>query len=200
MKLVQESLKNLQTDYLDMVLLHWPGVYGLPNQSKDVIILRNIAYKSLCSFKEQGLIKSVGVSNFLVRHLEQLKIDCEVIPALNQVEFHPKCYDFELLEYCKENGILLQAYSSLGTSGDNSLRHHEVVKSVAKTYYKSTSQILLNWALRRKVAIIPKASSKRHLQENIQLNFEISDDDLKRLDFMRENCDERFDWDPNDII
>ncbi|KAG5682751.1 hypothetical protein PVAND_012084 [Polypedilum vanderplanki] len=175
--LVQESLTNLQTSYLDM-----------------------IAWKALSKFKEQGLIRSIGVSNFLIRHLEELKKECEVVPALNQVEYHPKCYDFELLQYCKDNGILMQAYSSLGTSSNRSLRNDKTVVNISKNYSKSASQILLKWALKRNVGIIPKASSKNHLEQNMDMNFDIFEDDMKILDSMRGSYDERLDWDPNSVI
>jgi diketogulonate reductase-like aldo/keto reductase len=201
LQLVQESLKNLQTSYLDMMLLHWPGVYGTSNRSKETIQYRHSAWKALSKFKEQGLIRSIGVSNFLIRHLEELKKECDVVPALNQVEYHPKCYDFELLQYCKDRGILMQAYSSLGTSGDLSLRNDATVKSISKNYSKSASQVLLRWALKRNVGIIPKASSRLHLEENMDMAFDISENDMQTLDSMRtDNNDERFDWDPNDVI
>lgn len=193
---VETSLKNLDTDYLDMMLLHWPGVYGATK--KDTIIqYRHAAWKALSKFKKEGLIRSIGVSNFLISHLEELKRECEVVPAINQVEWHPLCFDLELLKYCNERNILLQAYSSLGTSGDRSLRNHQTVKKIAQKYQKSTSQILLRWANLRGVAIIPKASSKAHLEENISLDFEIADEDFQTLDDM--NGEERFDWDPNSI-
>lgn len=197
--LVMTSLKNLQTDYLDMMLLHWPGVYGA--KKNEIVKYRHEAWKALSKFKEEGLIRSIGVSNFLIRHLEELKRECEVVPALNQVEWHPLCYDLELLDHCKKNGILLQAYSSLGTSGDQSLRHHLKVKSIAQKYNKSTSQILLKWVVLRGVAIIPKASSKVHLEENMNLDFDIAIDDLKMLDELGgELHNFRFDWDPNDVV
>lgn len=131
-KIVKESLRKLQTDYLDLMLIHWPGIDGLKDNSTDVVKYRHEAWKALSKFKEQGLIKSIGVSNFVIRHLEDLKKASDVVPAVNQVEFHPLCYDLELLDYCRRNGILLQAYSSLGTSGVNSLRNHEIMKSCRK--------------------------------------------------------------------
>lgn len=195
-KLVKTSLKNLQTDYLDMMLLHWPGVYGAPQE--EIIKYRHNAWNALSKFKEEGLIRSIGVSNFLIRHLDAMMRDCEVVPALNQVEWHPLCFDNNLLEYCKRNEILLQAYSSLGTSGDRSLRNNQVIKDVAKNCGKSTSQVLLKWANLSGVAIIPKASSKDHQIENMSLDFEISEDDLKKLNSMKPQM--RFDWDPNDVV
>jgi diketogulonate reductase-like aldo/keto reductase len=198
LKLVQESLKNLQTNYLDLMLLHWPGVYGLSNHSKEVIRYRHNAWKALSKFHKEGLIRNIGVSNFLIKHLVALKKECDVVPVLNQVEWHPKCFDMKLLDYCKKNNILLQAYSSLGTTGDLSLRNDITVKKIAKKLKKSPSQILLKWANLKDVAIIPKASSRSHLVENISLYFEIPEEDVEVLDAI--NADDRFDWNPNDII
>ncbi|KAL7028292.1 hypothetical protein ACKWTF_005789 [Chironomus riparius] len=180
------------------MLIHWPGVNGLPDNSTDVIKHRHEAWRSLAKFKEQGLIKSIGVSNFIIRHLEDLKKVNNVIPVVNQVEFHPFYYDLELLDYCRINGILLQAYSSLGTSGISSLRDNKIVMKIAHDLNKSSSQVLLRWANLRDVAIIPKASSKNHLMENINLDFEIPNEAMQELDSLWTN--ERFDLDPNDVI
>lgn len=174
------------------------GVYGLPNRSKDVLKYRHAAWKALSKFQKDGLIRSIGVSNFLIKHLEDLKRECEVVPALNQVEWHPKNYDNKLFDYCKENNILLQAYSSLGSSSDTSLRHDPTIAGVAERLNKSPSQVLLRWANQKGVAIIPKASSRSHLVENMDLNFTIPEEEMKILDGFPQN--ERFDWNPNDVI
>lgn len=196
LKLVKTSLQNLQTSYIDLFLLHWPGVYGA--SKKDIVKYRHEAWNSLTKFKKEGLIRSIGVSNFLIRHLEEMRAECEEVPALNQVEWHPMCYDLKLLEYCEEKKILLQAYSSLGTSSDRSLRNHKLVKDIAVKKGQSTSRILLKWANSRGVAIIPKASSDLHLKENITLDFELTREEMKLLDEL--NANERFDWDPNSIV
>lgn len=174
------------------------GVYGLANQSKDVLKYRHEAWKALTKFHKQGLIRSIGVSNFMIKHLEDLKKECEVVPALNQVEWHPKNFDIKLHDYCKDNGILLQAYSSLGTSSDTSLRTDQTVVQIAKRLEKSPSQVLLRWANQEGVAIIPKASSRKHLDENINLNFTIPEDEIEILNNFKQS--ERFDWDPNGVI
>lgn len=197
-KLVRQSLHNFQTDYIDLFLLHWPGVYGLSNRSTEVIKYRHAAWNALMKFQKEGLIRSIGVSNFLIKHLDALKKEFQVIPALNQVEWHPKCFDSNLHQYCKDNKILLQAYSSLGTSSDDSLRDDSRIVSLAKKLNCSPSQILLRWASQREVAIIPKASSKQHLVDNMNLNFTIPEEDMKILDGM--NLNDRFDWNPNDVI
>jgi diketogulonate reductase-like aldo/keto reductase len=173
------------------------GVYGLSNRSKDVIKYRHEAWRALTKFHKDGSIRSIGVSNFLIKHLEEMKKECEIVPVLNQVEWHPKCYDEQLKEYCKNNNIILQAYSSLGTSSDTSLRHDPTIMKVAKAIGKSPSQVLLRWATQNGVAIIPKASSKMHLEENINLDFSIPDDQMKILNSFDRD---RFDWNPNDVI
>lgn len=174
------------------------GVEGLSNQSKDVLKYRHAAWKALTKFRDQGLIRSIGVSNFMIKHLEDLKTVSDVIPALNQVEWHPRCFDTELFDYCKDNNIFLQAYSSLGTSSDTSLRNDPIVMQIAQRLDKSTSQVLLRWAHQNGVGVIPKASSRKHLDENINLNFTIPDSELEILNSF--NMTERFDWNPNNVI
>ncbi|CRL04023.1 CLUMA_CG017141, isoform A [Clunio marinus] len=196
--LVREALRNLQTDYVDLFLLHWPGVSGLPNNSTDVLKYRHEAWKALSKFKKEGLIRSIGVSNFMVKHLEDLKKECEIPPVLNQVEWHPRCYNNTLYDYCKENNIVLQAYSSLGTSSSTSLRKDPTVMKIAERIGKSPVQVLLRWATQNGVPVIPKASSKNHLVENMNLDFTIPESDMGILNNFTQNM--RFDWDPNNSI
>lgn len=170
----------------------------MSNNSSEVLKYRHESWKALSNIKARGLIRSIGVSNFMIKHLEALKAFSDVTPVLNQVEWHPKCHDPELLKYCEENKILLQAYSSLGTSSDNSLRDDKIVTKIAQEIGKSSSQILLKWSVQNGVAIIPKASSKKHLEENINLDFEIPTDKMKILNNFEHR--ERFDWNPNNVI
>lgn len=139
-------------------------------------------------------MKSIGVSNYLIRHLEDLK-DCEnVVPAVNQVEFHPHHHDSELLKYCRDNGIFLQAYSSLGSSNATSLRHDPTVIKIAEKLGKSPAQILLRWAFQQNIGILPKGSSRAHIVENIDLEFPLSEDDMNTLGSLK--VKEKFAWDP----
>jgi diketogulonate reductase-like aldo/keto reductase len=174
------------------------GVTGLSNNSPEVIKYRHESWTALSNIKSRGLIRSIGVSNFMIKHLEALKAFSDVKPVLNQVEWHPKCHDPELLKYCNENGILLQAYSSLGTSSDNSLKNDKIIMKIAQELGKSPSQILLKWSVQSGVAIIPKASSMKHLEENINLDFIIPDDKMKILNNFEDR--ERLDWNPNNVI
>lgn len=171
----------------------------MPKKSPEVFNYRHAAWKALSKFHKDGLIRSIGVSNFLVKHLKDLKTQSQLIPALNQVEWHPKCYDLDLLEYCKKNNIVLQAYSSLGSSKDTSLRKDSTVIRIAKKIGKSPSQVLLRWAVQRDIPIIPKASSRNHLVENINLNFEIPVDEMTVLDGMKQ-CQRYDDSDPDGVI
>lgn len=143
---------------------------------------RHEAWQALTRLQSDGLIRSIGVSNFMIRHLEELKNVSNVVPAVNQVERHPLLHEDDLLKYCKENNILLQAYSSLGTSSYTILRQDPIVASIAMKLRKSPSQVLLRWAHSKNIAVIPKASSKKHLDENINLDFTIPAGDMNLLD------------------
>jgi len=197
-ELVRGSLRNLKTDYIDLYLIHWPGVLGLPNNSTEILKYRHVAWKALTKCHKSGLIRSIGVSNFLVKHLENLKTVSDVIPAVNQVQWHPKSYSNELLEYCKSNNIVLQAYSSLGSSRDSALRDDPTVVTIASKLGKSPSQVLLRWATQNNIPVIPKASSKKHIEENFDLDFTIPDEDMQTLNSMQQ--EERKIWNPKDVV
>jgi diketogulonate reductase-like aldo/keto reductase len=192
-KIIVDDLPRLTTNQFYI----FSGVSGIPNDSEEVIKYRHNAWKSLSKFHKDGLIRSIGVSNYVVKHLEDLKKNFEIVPALNQVEWHPKSHDYELLKYCKDNNIVLQAYSSLGSSSDSSLRNDSTVKKIAAELGKSPSQILLRWATQNNIAIIPKATSKKHLVENMDLNFVIPENQMKILNEFTQKTSS---WDPNNVV
>ena len=175
-------------------MIHWPGVSKLQANHKDNVKYRHTTWSSLVKLHKSGLIRSIGVSNYLIRHLEDLKDCSEVVPAVNQVEFHPHHHDPELLKYCREKGIFLQAYSSLGSSNADSLRHDETVIKIAEKLRKSPAQVLLRWSLQQNIGILPKGSSKAHIVENIDLNFVLSEEDMNMLSSLK--VKEKFAWDP----
>ena len=131
--------------------------------------------------------------------MEDLKRNFDVVPAVNQVEWNPKSRDFDLLKYCKDNKIVLQGYSSLGSSEDASLRVDETVKKIAADLGKSPSQVLLRWATQNEIAVIPKATLKQHLQENFNLNFVIPEAEMKVLNGFTQRV-KSSSWDPNNVI
>jgi diketogulonate reductase-like aldo/keto reductase len=178
------SLSTLGLPSIDLYLVHWP-VEGK----------RIDTWKAMVALREEGLCRAVGVSNYTIAHLTELLDASPVVPAVNQVEFHPFLYQKELLSFCRKHGIVLEAYSPL-TRGER-LSDRDLV-SIARKYGKSAAQILLRWALQHDVVVIPKSVNPGHIRENAQIfDFAISDDDMKALDNLDEN--RRYCWDPTDV-
>ncbi|RZC40089.1 prostaglandin F synthase-like [Asbolus verrucosus] len=199
LRALENSVRNLDCGYLDLYLIHWPGAHGVPGNHPNNIKLRTSSWTQLIKGVQQGLVKDIGVSNYTIRHLNEiLSKNYDIKPAVNQVEWHPHCHQSDLKKFCEKEGILLQAYSSLGGSNNPKLISDPVVVEIAKKLEKSPAQVLLQWALQQKVGIIPKARSREHIEANIDLNFTISDEDMNRLSSLK--TEERYAWDPKTII
>lgn len=144
--------------------------------------------------KKEGKCRSIGVSNFTIRHLKELVLKSNTIPAVNQVEFNPFLYQKGLLDFCVSEDIQLEAYSPL-THGKN--LGDKKLEYVAKKYSKSPAQILIRWALQHGVVVIPKSKSAERIKENGNVfDFDISKEDMKTLDGFNTNL--RTCWDPTD--
>ncbi|KAF5283148.1 hypothetical protein FQA39_LY17406 [Lamprigera yunnana] len=194
---VVNSIQKLQCGYLDLYLIHWPGASGVPTDSEANAKLRSASWRSLINAKNEGLTRNIGVSNYTVHHLtELLENNYGVKPAVDQVEWHPGCYQADLKELCDKEGILLQAYSSLGGTGNKNLLRDPTVINIALKLGKSPAQILLCWAVQQNVAIIPKARAKERIDANIELNFTIAEEDIQALNKRKQ---ERFAWNPNTV-
>lgn len=167
---------------------------GLQSGHSDNAKYRDSTWKALVGLHKAKILKSIGVSNYLVRHLVDLIAHTDVVPAVNQVEWHPHHHDPELLKYCRAKGIFLQAYSSLGSSNAVSLRHDRTVIKTAEKLGKSPAQLLLRWAFQQNIGILPKGSSRAHIVENIDLDFELSEDVMSTLSSLK--VKEKFAWDP----
>jgi methylglyoxal/glyoxal reductase len=179
----EASLRSLNLGYIDLYLIHWP-VEGLRGQS----------WRALVELKRRGVCRSIGVSNYTIRHLQELLGESDEIPDVNQVEFNPFLYQEELLRFCKENRIQLEAYSPL-TRGYK-LRN-PVVLEVAKHYSKTPAQAMIRWGLQHGLVEIPKSSRRERIRENSDVfDFDISASDMTRLDALSESL--RTDWDPTD--
>jgi diketogulonate reductase-like aldo/keto reductase len=178
LKSFEGSVKKLQTDYLDLYLTHWPNKYSDTRE-----ILK--AFKKLYDEKK---IKAFGVSNYTIKHLKEiLPIAKEIgLPIVtNQVEFHVLFYQKELLEFCKENDIIITAYYPL-VHGE--IAGHQGLEEIGKKYGKSASQIALKWLLQKGTIVIPKSKNKDHLQENLEIfDFELSEEDVQAIDNLNEN-------------
>ena len=178
----QESLATLGLSYMDLYLIHWP-----------VEKLRNETWKAMIALQEEGKCRAIGVSNYTIRHLEELLADSPVVPAVNQVEFSPFLYQKDLLDFCRSCGIQLEAYSPL-TRGKK--LNHPTITSIADRYGKTAAQIMIRWPLQHDVVVIPKSADQRRIYENADVfDFEISSEDLALLDSLNE--DFRVCWDPS---
>src|SRR3989338_1830800 len=181
-KAFNESLKKIQLDYIDLYLMHYP----VPE--------RNSSWKILEKIYKSGKAKAIGVRNFTIRHLKELLENSDIVPAVNQVEFHPYLYQKELLDFCNKNKIKLEAYSPL-THGKK-LNDIKLVE-ISKKYNKLAAQVLIKWGLQHGLIVIPKSSKKERIIENSSVfDFEISEEDMERLDEFNENL--RTCWNPTD--
>ncbi|OHX64421.1 aldo/keto reductase [Flammeovirga pacifica] len=173
------SLKKLQLDYIDLYLIHWPAK-GYVN-----------AWNQMIDLQKQGLIKSIGVSNFNIHHLEDLE-PSGVVPVVNQIECHPKLQQNELLAYCSEREIVIQAWGPLMQA---KLFEDETLKDIGEQYGKSTAQVMLRWHFQRGVNALPKSVTPSRIKANFEIfDFELSAEDMKKITAMNE--DQRVGPDP----
>jgi len=180
----KESLKRLQVDYVDLYLMHWP-----------VEKIRNNTWKYMEELYKQEKCKAIGVSNFTIRHLKELFQYAKIMPAVNQVEFSPYLFQKELLEFCNEKEIALEAYSPLTRA--KKLNDPKLV-AMAKKYSKTPAQILIRWVLQHNMIVIPKSINKERIKENTNVfDFNIEEHDMKKLDLFNENF--RVCWNPDEI-
>lgn len=178
----EKSLKSLALSYIDLYLIHWP-VEGL----------RNETWRAMERLQKEGKCRAVGVSNYMIWHLEELLNRSSTIPAVNQVEFSPYLYQKDLLEFCRSHNIQLEAYSPL-TKGQK-LSDPKLV-AIASRYSKSPAQILIRWVLQHGAIVILKSSKKERIFENADVfDFTISPEDKSVLDSFNENL--RTSWDPS---
>lgn len=173
---IERVLKELQTDYLDLYLIHWP------NQQVPI----NETLTAMAKMQEQGLVKEIGVSNFTVHHLEDA-LATEIPFSVNQVEFHPSLNQTALKDYCDQHDIVVTAYSPLAQGADLQLKP---VKELAKKHKRSTAQVVLNWLLQKEIVAIPRSASKKHIEDNWEArSWKLTATEVKMLDDL--NLDNR---------
>ena len=170
----EASLKKLGLEYLDLYLIHWP----VEGKYKD-------AWRALETLYKEGRVKSIGVSNFQIHHLENLMKDAEIKPMVNQVEYHPRLTQKELQAYSQDNGIQLEAWSPLM---QGQLLDNKILQEIADNHNKSAAQIILRWDLQNGVVTIPKSTKEHRIAENANVfDFELTKEEMQSIDDLNQN-------------
>lgn len=168
---IEESLTRLGLDYLDLYLIHWPN--PLENHYVE-------AWQALIDAKHCGLVRSIGVCNFLPEHLERLEKETGVLPVINQIELHPSFNQLEQRDYHQEKGIITEAWSPLGRGG--TIFSQPILQEIAKHHQKTVAQVVLRWELQLGILPIPKASHISRQQENIAIfDFSLTSEELAQI-------------------
>ncbi|MGA3602079.1 aldo/keto reductase [Lysinibacillus agricola] len=168
------SLEKLGLDYLDLYLVHWPGI-----DTNYVVV-----YKALEKIYQDGRVRSIGVSNFHVHHLENLLKETSVIPVINQIEFHPHLIQEEVRAYCKEKGVQVEAWSPLM---NGSLLEEALIQQLATKYRKTPAQIVLRYDVQHGVVTIPKTMTPTRMTENLAVfDFALTEEEMGQLDALND--------------
>ena len=170
-----KSLNNLQVDYIDLYLIHWPNK------------LNAETWRAFEHLYETGKVKAIGVCNFKVEHLEELKKTAKIMPMVNQVEIHPFSTKNNIINYCKDNNIKVVAWSPISRGR---VLSNDLMIDLSQKYKKSIVQIVQRWHMQKGVIPIPKSSNENRIKENIDIfDFEISSEDMKAIDSLDEGYD-----------
>lgn len=176
MRAFNETLNRLQTDYLDLYLIHWPMT------AENWEELNAETWKAFEELYKKGKVRAIGVSNFMIQHLESLKEYANILPMVDQIEFHPGLTQKDTVEYCKNNNILIEAWSPLGSG---KMLDNAELKSIAARYNKTVAQLCIKWCLQNGVVPLPKSIHSKRIKENICVyDFKISDEDMKYINNM----------------
>ncbi len=171
----EESLAALKTDYIDLYLIHWP-VEGFEK-----------AWPVIEELYREKKIRAIGVSNFHKHHLEALEKVATIKPMINQIESHPMMNNQELIDYCQQQGIAVEAWSPLGGNGTQ-LVLDETLVGIGQKYNKSAAQVIIRWNIQRNVVVLPKSANEGRIKSNIDVfDFELSEEDMAAINHMNQN-------------
>lgn len=184
---VDESLAKFGFDYIDLFLIHDP--MSGPERRLET-------YKALQECREAGKIRAVGVSNYNVKHLEEIKSLGYEMPSVNQIELHPFCQQKPIVSYCRENSIVVQAYCPI----IRGKMDHPVILEVVKKYNRDPAQILLRWSLQKGFVPLPKSATPDRIHSNTLLyDFALDQDDMTKLDGLDKGKEGAVSWNPVDF-
>ena len=181
---LERSLENLSSDYVDLYLIHWPIAETMRE-----------TWRAMEDLLEEGLARAIGVSNFLPHHLEDLSVDARVRPMVDQFEFHPRLQQPEVVEYCRQREIVVEAWRPImrGQVGEI-----DEVAKIAAAHDRSAAQVTIRWILQRGIAVIPKSSRPERIRENFDVfDFELSSEEMTVMDSLDRG--ERLGHDPDNF-
>ena len=178
-KSFEESLEKLDMDYVDLLLIHWPR----PDEKSDWKKLDIETWKAFEEIYKKGKAKAIGVSNFLNNHMQNILDNCEVVPMVNQIEFHPGYIQKDVVDFDKKHGIVVEAWSPLGRER---VFKDKLLNKLAEKYGKSVAQICLAFALQMDVVPLPKSSSVERMKQNMDIDFELEKEDFEKILNMEE--------------
>lgn len=189
-KSIESSLKKLQTDYLDMVLIHWPEVDKTEDRIK--------VWQALEESVSEGKVKMIGVSNFCKIHLEHILKHCKIKPVINQIECNPIYWDKETIDYSLQNNIVIEAYCPLA-EWSSKLVENKIIIDLAKKKNKTIPQIILKWIMQKNIIPLPKSVHTEYIKQNFDLNgFVLNEEEMKKVDSLN-SINYKVDWDPHSV-
>lgn len=181
----QKSLERLQLDYIDLFLIHWP-----------VTAKYHETWRAMEELYASGQVRAIGVSNFHSQHIEDLLTTATITPMVNQIELHPQLNQRKLVEYCRQKGIVVTAYSPLGRGA---LLENPLLKKIARTHQKSVAQVILRWDLQNGLTVIPKSANPERIAANLAVfDFALTPFEMSQIDQL--NTGERLNKDPDSFI
>lgn len=174
---VENTLKDLQTDYLDLYLIHWPIAKASKN---NWVQDNNESWKAMEELYRQGKIKAIGVSNFLPHHLKPLMESAQIQPMVNQIEIHPGMLQKETVEFCQKHDIVIEGWAPFS---NGQIFKHPLLQEMVQKYDRSVAQIVLNWIMDKDIIPLPKSVTPQRIQENLQVfDFVLSEEDKQAMD------------------
>lgn len=182
LKSFETTIADLQTDYLDLYLIHWPAnELQFGDKWRDI---NSQTWRAMERLVDEGVIRTIGLSNFLPHHIEALSASANIAPAVNQIEFHPGVMQRECLDYCHDNNIVVEAWSPLGAGR---VLQNEELAAIAAKYNKTVAQICLRWTVQHGTVTLPRSTNSQRIKANLEIfDFEISADDMQRIDSLPE--------------